>query len=1173
MPTQNNTNDSWLVVAGVPGLTIAPSGTPLTRLHYFDGKFLRASDLELEQAAQRQLVHLSNRAGGFGVVHGFDTRLLVGDMLEVGPGQAIDAQGKVLLLPMEVSVSITELIARSQQLANPGNGAGGQANQADKAADTFCDCTTTESSTATPGTVAGSGNLWLITIAHAEFLCGDEDVYGKLCEQACVGSSERPFRIEGVSLRARPLTLSTPLVGSSAVPLLAKHLRSRVASAYFTDERTRPASLISGIGLRSKAWCLGADLADGEVALGVLCRQGTSNLWFDAWTVRRERMDGPPRDYWAHRMAMRPWREYLAQILQFQCQLAELLCAIVSEGGQPLDPCADEKATLSAAKDAITQLLAQWAEAGVEQAGEIGAITVKALANLQAKLGENGSAGGTTSGQQVLIDGGIVELPPAGYLPVDPNAAMTVNEQVRRLLGNGVDLRFCVIRPDDAARELEGAQHMDRISLLSGLDDPSKLPPVDILVPDGRIVANTQQVEGLSFRAKLGAGPVPDDFSLDVSNEGQSIQQGIYQVLQQLAATSSMRFRGVARAARTIGGGGVAHMAALAQPKAMVGFQVGELASIANLPKAAESLKAKYVYQAKQAQPKQPLEFQAVQNMLFGGQKLGVKGPNQAQYDNPLDVQGNEGDAIAQPSMGLWFDMNASGDPFAVPLGSSLGVAFELRFAKNQEAGSYKLNGQLKVETRQKLVSNSVDYGTIATGKFTGYEAADGFAGVSASSSSEYNVLVLDLTPSGAVDGLLISLSPVQGKALIDNDVMLAWNGQTLDVSGLWIFRPLENPNDNPNNGNGNGDEKQFVVSELDEDPAVQSITDPDHIAALQAIQLIANAGDEPEFAKLAADKLFPPLPNPLETLTIEAVRDWVLFHARHRHECAPKPAVFVGPALRRYQLFALGVDSLDQYTLVSHALIDDAAILAEFEFVDIGTLEFRGGIAALETPADVIKTLWTPHGDDRLLVWAGIASVGAAAGEGDAIAYGRLQTLEAVIETVSPPSPEQSSVVLAKVPHVLKIANLDGAIVLLHGPVAQTLPNVKFTVWTTSSGLEDISSVLASPDILDISKLIESALNSSHIIDCVFPHDSATPVTHELFDPMPDSDVPVAYIISRTSDNTLPAQAMLAAQTLAAYKLANVNAQIGGYEFVQKDYTWDEQAYGRVVVILPNNW
>ena len=58
-----------LVLVGAGrGVSLIPQPTPLTRLNYFDGKFLRADDLAREQAYLRGLVHLSNRAGGSGVV-------------------------------------------------------------------------------------------------------------------------------------------------------------------------------------------------------------------------------------------------------------------------------------------------------------------------------------------------------------------------------------------------------------------------------------------------------------------------------------------------------------------------------------------------------------------------------------------------------------------------------------------------------------------------------------------------------------------------------------------------------------------------------------------------------------------------------------------------------------------------------------------------------------------------------------------------------------------------------------------------------------------------------------------------------------------------------------------------------------------------------------------------
>jgi hypothetical protein len=87
----------------------------------------------------------------------------------------------------------------------------------------------------------------------------------------------------------------------------------------------------------------------------------------------------------------------------------------------------------------------------------------------------------------LLIDGGIIELPPVGYLPIDPNpqSQTTLEAQVYQLLGHGVDLRFCVMQHDDAGAQFTRAQHLDRISLLAGLEQGAPLQQVDILVPDG----------------------------------------------------------------------------------------------------------------------------------------------------------------------------------------------------------------------------------------------------------------------------------------------------------------------------------------------------------------------------------------------------------------------------------------------------------------------------------------------------------------------------------------------------------------------------------------------------------------------------------------------------------------------------------------------------------------
>ena len=109
--------DTVVLLKQAAGIALIPKPTALTRLNYFDGKFLRAADLQSEQEYHRQLQQLATRAGGSGVVHGFDLQALAGDQIELGAGLAIDAEGRVLHMPMDAAVQIEELIRRSSAAA------------------------------------------------------------------------------------------------------------------------------------------------------------------------------------------------------------------------------------------------------------------------------------------------------------------------------------------------------------------------------------------------------------------------------------------------------------------------------------------------------------------------------------------------------------------------------------------------------------------------------------------------------------------------------------------------------------------------------------------------------------------------------------------------------------------------------------------------------------------------------------------------------------------------------------------------------------------------------------------------------------------------------------------------------------------------------------------------
>ncbi|MFF7550636.1 hypothetical protein ACFZCU_44545 [Streptomyces canus] len=398
----------------VDGYVVIPVPSPLARLNFFDGRLLRGTDLTQEQKAERELLFALSRTGGPGVANGLDV-VLSGESVTLSPGLAVDPDGRMLLLPDPVTATVDDLLDATQGVTS--------SPAPDRpAAAAFAPCETNASAPAVD--MVGGTALHLLTIAWVEGLCGNAEVYGAPCEQACGTSTARPYRIDGIVLRLRPLTLARPLPASAALLLEQKHLRSRVAAAYFADERAAAGPPMSAALLASERWCRGTvGPAGSEVPLAVLGRSARTTEFADMWTVRRELLEPPARGYSDSRLAMRSRSVFAAQISQFQCQLAEL-----SAAGLPNSP-----------------------------AGRI------------------------------LVDAGVVELPPAGYLPIDPAGDLV--QQVSSLLGPGVDLRFVPVPTDQVPHEVEEVQHRDRLSLLVGIDDPSARPDVDILVPDGQLAA------------------------------------------------------------------------------------------------------------------------------------------------------------------------------------------------------------------------------------------------------------------------------------------------------------------------------------------------------------------------------------------------------------------------------------------------------------------------------------------------------------------------------------------------------------------------------------------------------------------------------------------------------------------------------------------------------------
>jgi hypothetical protein len=1067
-----------VLVGRQTGVTVIPAHTQLTRLNYFDGKFLRAQDLQSEQRYLRSLVELSNRAGGFGVVHGFDLSLAGGDQLRLSAGLAIDPQGRVLMLPQEHVVAIQELIERSREamrLLKSGavSTVGG-----------FQMCEAV-SEVPPPSAVAGR-DWWLVTIAHAEALCGEEDVYSKLCEEACVTSTDRPYWLEGVVLRVTPLQLTTPLAQSTAVALDRTHLRSLIASAYFADEGKRVGSLISRAGLESAVWCAGAAaVAGNEVPIGVLVREGGTTVFLDEWIARRERIDAPPRRYWQWRMRMRPWDVYLAQILQFQCQLHDLFVRTPPDTA-PDDPCAQAKQLVAEAADHIqvlssfyrdtTAKMAKMTRATREKLLEGAPVlggNVEKLALFQDRLSMLTQALQIAPQERVLIAGGIVETPSAGYLPVVPGSTISVNQQVRRMLGEGVDLRFCIVRPDFVAHALEEAQHMERISLLEGLDHPDRKPKVDVLVPDGRIAPDVVDT-GRFYEMRVNIDP--DNIEVLALAAAQLFQRkdaaAERAALATNAATSAARLEAYLR---QLTGEGRDQ------------FETFEYTGAAR----------------SQMEPGGGVSFR-----YAGGTRAFILGPDRREPQpqpapTPADTIGINQPAVAetatistarfasvarmlrigevaqpQTRSSLWVSLEIARDPLQLTRGESTRVESEcfvlvtmeargeaarttnLRQAAGTQNFLLRLGftGEFQVEqiARQPGARGLLEASGVLSGELTVSLRRDDGAPDSFSVFLSENVRVRRTEgDSGPAYQIEMPDPSVLQPLVAELEVRREWSSAAeAQALGLMFFRApkeaqaatellrlrsAEQPLRLSTNlaainalAAARVLQRQAFRAWQTVNAAVREPAHPAHESAIRALRSIGTVLGSTKFADLAAARLFP-APAARSELTVLGVHDWVLFHRRRDKLCQQE--IPVAPIeTRSYALYHLELSG-DQTVADLARLLQRAgpqgAGLPRLDFVQM--VEFGAGIHAVVSPHVQVQASWRQDVDTQAgsILGGVIASRGVAAAEGERLAQERVESLVEVIGAVTPVDAHPNYAVLQRVPDALDAPGNDGVIVV----------------------------------------------------------------------------------------------------------------------------------------------
>jgi hypothetical protein len=368
----------------------------LERLHPFPGLFLRAEHLSLMQDYTRDLSHLVGECGGGGVVYGFPISLRLTESppcVLVGPGLAITEEGEPLRSTQDLRIPIDQLR---------------------RDVDRF----------------------WWIEIASTSWTAGEEPVAGVVCEDPCQGGgSGRPQLELGVVASLRPDRATGLDTDPSQEPVTTR--RSWLAAQLYAAEATaagrwRPGGAAAlndkRWGPLDQEWPIAFKRSGNTVRLGVLLHEsgGEHRHWtLDTWAARRDRGAPPPARDWAGRLTMRPWDVYVAQVLQFQAEAAELQRPYVKASSGTQTP--------------------RWA-------------SLPAL--------------------------GITELPPAAFLPRVGSTAGDIVAEVERILDinsdkRQVDLRYCWCAPGDIGERFVQAQHRDRIPLRSTIGPQ----PVRMYVP------------------------------------------------------------------------------------------------------------------------------------------------------------------------------------------------------------------------------------------------------------------------------------------------------------------------------------------------------------------------------------------------------------------------------------------------------------------------------------------------------------------------------------------------------------------------------------------------------------------------------------------------------------------------------------------------------------------
>ena len=1062
MGNQNDITAGSVELDTQDGVAFIEQASPLTRLHYFDGKFLKADALAQEQAYHRTQVRLSNLAGGWGVVNGLGVGL-AGDQLTVGGGLAITPAGHFVLTVGDVQAKVSDLLKVATASVTPGGNA------------EFGECA---------GKPAGgvqetaSLGLYEITVGPIEGLCGNEPVYGALCESACVSDSRHPYWREGLVLRLRPITLKLPT--STAVPFSNVHLRNRVASAYFAVEPGSTPPALSASGLASGVWCQPASLyGRDEVVIGLLAREGGVNRVIDAWSGRRARMEAQARGYWQGRMAMRPWNVFLAQVLQFQCQLSSVFSDTEVVVTVP-DNCDQIRAVLDDARKEIEALQKTYAEstkklvealaggkptqAEAKELAEQVQGSYAELFELSEKLSGVEAGQGALPANRLLLNSGFVQLPPAGYLPVQPGKT-PVQEQLARLFGEGVRLYLRAARADVLPHLLEEAQHMERISLTKGLDQPSALEEVEVFVPDGQAVDVAAKHPGTWWSVDMSTSAIVLLSVLVSAGDETEEEVPSQSAADKLKAGAKAPTKASAKPAAKAGKTSAQARAGAAKASVPLTGTVRSQAAGLRLNTNVENDDATQ----RQLASENPLQLQGLartecdrEDGSFGLALAVSLDPDLLTGDlapvayqqalrssfKRVDDTGNDDGGDRSVAFSLYLSTDIAKDPFDLTVGDETTFKGELRqlmrLGQTGAAGDARVSGTLSVLSRQSKSQGRtalvVELDMVSTVKVINLNGQ-----TKSRNTRLVQRLGLVRQGEGGTGVLLIDDEQFDAKSPplnVDWDASPRLATVTMSraapQSGVGnMLRKMSAGNDgiaiDGQQTEGDADTGVFTVASLQGLNQAPQPASPIGSQALTTLVSLSDATSDSAFLARARKRLFPSL-DAAPKQNITAVLDWVLFRRRRPTFCDPACVPPAAPDVEAFQVWHIKVESEKELKALRSALDNDnAEALSNVKLQPVGVLRYQNDSTETEeTPAKVLA-MWQQAAPGSKVVLGRAWETTPTAGQGWQNHF-RLRAMLARISslTAPPPQGDGSITTLPKAPAPLAGQSLDGGFLVV---------------------------------------------------------------------------------------------------------------------------------------------